>query len=130
MDIERAERRKVDDVTRQNVAVRDDDRDVGLQRTHGRRELGAARLLGLQHGDLLTFGTLLHRGCGQLRARTPYGAVGLRDHSNYLEPFAQERPEVTTAAQKLKDEVLASGGDAMSSGASVPPVAMSTITAR
>ncbi len=51
MDVQRAEPRKVDDFAREDVAIRDDDGDIGLEGADGVDELRTTRPIRLQHGE-------------------------------------------------------------------------------
>jgi hypothetical protein len=68
VDVQRAQARQVDDVARQDVAVRDDDGDVGCQGTNGVGEFGAARPLRLEHRDGFLERDLLDRRRDERRA--------------------------------------------------------------
>src|SRR5690606_14029711 len=90
--VDRAERRQLEHLPPEDLAVRDDDRDVRLERAELGQERVASRPLGLEDRDpLLERDTLDRRGLH--RPPAARRAVGLRDDADHIVPLAEQRPE-------------------------------------
>jgi hypothetical protein len=90
VDVERAQRRQVDDGPGQDVPVRHHHAQVGGERAHLVEERVAARPLGLQHRQPLGQRHRLDRRRVEARPRPAARPVGLRDDAHHVEPLAEQ----------------------------------------
>ena len=85
--------RQLEQLGLEDVAVGDDDADVGAQLPQAQEERAVRRLFGLEDGQLFGFRRELHGWRNQLGAGSALRRIGLCDDSDHIEPFSDERPQ-------------------------------------
>ena len=93
MHIHHAARRQRQQLGLENVAVRDDDPDVGLQVPELFEKCRIGRLFRLQHEQLFRFGGDFDWRSNQRGAGAALRCIGLCDDGDDVEPFTDQRAQ-------------------------------------
>ena len=93
MNVDQSPGRYREDLGPENVAVRHDDPEVGLEAAERVNEIRLGWPFGLEDAHPLFGGRGLHGRWNQRRPGAPLGLVGLGDDGGDVESLAEQRPE-------------------------------------